>query len=131
MLRWVAVLLFFASTTAHAQTALERIEPRLARALAEHQVFLTCSSLDAQNHALVRKGWEDMVAAARLYLIGHYIPLADLAAFDSRTAVSALLRSDQSLKAAIEMCTGDHRDWAQRYARFLWTSEISERPLPN
>ena len=48
MKRWVAIpvwLMMSGSVTA--QTAVERIEPRLARAIQEHKVFLTCTSLDA------------------------------------------------------------------------------------
>lgn len=125
--RWF-LLLVLCGSPAHAQTAMERIEPRLARAIEEHRVFLTCSSLDGSTFGLVQRSWLKMVADAREHLASRYTPMADLAAFDRRTAVSALLDTKQTLGEAIAFCER-HPKWAERYARLNWTVDIDDRPL--
>lgn len=112
-----------------AQTSLEQIEPRLARALEEHRVFLTCSSLDADMHALVQANWRDIVGKARAALSGSASE-AQLKAFDERTAPSALIATNASLADTIVLCTQTHKDWAKQLAQFRFVLAIDGAPLP-
>lgn len=119
------VFLLLMTGQAAAQTALERIEPRLNTAIAEHRVFLTCSSLDPQLHASVQNGWKQMVARARHFLESHYTSLTDLARFDDRTAEEHLVPTEAPLRDAIALCTTAHRDWQSDYNMFNFTIDIT------
>jgi hypothetical protein len=124
------VLPILAASPALAQTTLEQIEPRLARAIEEHRVFLTCSSLDADAHALVQTNWRDIVGKARAALSGSASE-AQLRRFDERTALAALIAVDASLADTILLCTQTHGDWAKRLAQFRFVSAIDGSPLPS
>jgi hypothetical protein len=128
-MRWL--LLFMSlSSPALAQTALERIEPRLSRAIAEHRVFFTCASLEIETFAAVQKTWEGMVDYARTYLVMNSTPLPHLQAFDQRTVISGMIRKNQLLGDVIKLCREEHKDWWQRYVELKFTWRIDDEPLP-
>ena len=122
----IALLLMTVSATA--QTAFERIEPRLTTAIDEHRVFLTCSSLDPQLHASVLSGWQQIVAKARHYLESRYTSMAELATFDARTAEEHIVRAEAPLRDAVELCTKTAPEWQRKYTMFDFTIDIVESP---
>lgn len=129
-----AVLLILAgsclSYSASAQTALERIEPRLAKAIEEHRVFLTCSRLEAESVPGIREGWVKMVADARQYLAAHFTSLADLAAFDKRTDPETLIGPpDRPFGEVIAFCD-KNAGWMKRMLMFNFVFKIDDTPLP-
>lgn len=129
---WLATLLWAAVaavSAAFADGPLERIEPRLARAIEENRVFLTCTSLDPAAFESAQRYWMRMVARARAQLEAKRASAEDLAAFDRRTAVSALVPADRPLSEAIALCRA-HSDWFKRYGRFDFISRIDDSPLP-
>lgn len=126
-MRWLVVTLMMIAP-ASAQTALERMEPRLRQAIEEHRVFLTCSSLDPQAHASIEAGWRQIVSKARAQLASRYTSLADLARFDQMTAETSLVRGDAPLREAIDLCTRTSADWHDRYVMFRFIFDIGGEP---
>lgn len=108
---------------------LERIEPRLAKAIAENRVFMTCTSLDVVAAEATRRHWSRMVARARTHLVAQHASPEELAAFDTRTAVAALVDEDQPLVEAVALCR-DHAEWFNRYGHHEFVAKIDETPLP-
>ena len=124
----IAALLLAASPSpAPAQTALERIEPQLARAIEEYRVLLTCSSMEAQTADGIRAMWTGMIAEARARLVNRYVPLAGLAAFDRRTAPEAVrMPPDTPLSRVVALCTVEHPDWLRRLQQLQVTYRIDD-----
>lgn len=108
---------------------LERIEPRLARAIEENRVFLTCTSVDAGAFDGAERYWKRMVERAREFLVTNGASADELAAFDKRTAVPALLQDDRPLSEAIALCR-NHADWFRRYGKHDFVTRIDDSPLP-
>lgn len=123
---WAALL---AAPPALAGGSLEQIEPRLARAIEENKVFLTCTSLDPAMFESAQRYWSRMVARTRAQLQAKRATAEELAAFDRRTAVSALVPADRPLSEAVVLCHR-HSEWFKRYGRFDFISRIDDSPLP-
>lgn len=123
---WAALL---AASPALADSPLERIEPRLAQAIEENKVFLTCTSLDPAMFESAQRYWSRMVARTRAQLQAKRATAEELAAFDRRTAVSALVPADLPLSEAVALCHR-HSEWFKRYGRFDFISRIDDSPLP-
>jgi hypothetical protein len=124
----LARLLVFVPVAASAQTALERIEPRLAKAIAEHRVFLSCS--DGKEKESIEDAWRTQVAESRAALAARYTSLADLAAFDKRTAAEALELPADMPKARREMfCNLENKGWIERYYQLNFVWKIDDSPL--
>lgn len=122
-MRWLAMILMMTGSAA-AQTAMERIEPRLRQAIEEHRVFLTCSSLDPETHASVETGWRQIVAKARGQLVSRFTSNADLARFDEITSEASIVKRDAPLRDAIALCTRTSPDWRDRYVMFRYIFDI-------
>lgn len=120
--------LSLSASPAISQSAMERIEPRLSRAIEEHRVFLTCSSLEPQTFELVLRNWEDMVAAARGHLSANLTPKVDLEAFDRRTKLDALVDWRMPLGEAAAYCAANP-DWSGKLHRFAFVWRIDDTPL--
>lgn len=108
---------------------LERIEPRLARAIEENRVFLTCTSVDPAAAAGSQRHWKRMVERARAFLVSQRASAEELAEFDRRTAVSALVEGDRPLAEAIALCSR-HADWFSRYGSHDFVVKIDDTPPP-
>ena len=108
---------------------LERIEPRLAKAIEENRVFLTCTSVDAGAFEGAERYWKRMVDRARELLLANNASSEELAEFDKRTTVSALLQDDRPLSEAIALCR-KHADWFRRYGNHDFVTRIDDSPLP-
>ena len=128
------VFLLFASLAifpgeARAQTALERIEPSLARAIEQHHALLTCSSGD--DRALIEQNWRAMVADARRTLADRYTSLADLAAFDKRTGIEAVKLAPDTPPTRLDaFCNVESAGWYERYFGLLDIMKIGDQPSP-
>ena len=130
-MRFIILPALLAATPAIAQTALERIEPRLAAAIAEERVFLTCSAADAQMASNMRLAWAAMVRETRKSLEARYTSLADLAAFDRRTAVEAIvLPLETPAEKIAAFCDVENAGWLGRYQNLQIIYRIDETPLP-
>lgn len=116
------------SATAALAGPLERMEPRLARAIEENRVFLTCTSVDAGAFAAAERYWKRMVERARASLVAATASDEELAEFDKRTAVSALLREDRPFGEAIALCR-NHAEWFRRYGKHDFVTRIDDSPL--
>lgn len=119
---------FLLPAPALAQTALERIEPRLAAAIAEHRVFLTCAR-GGPDFGAIRLGWLAMVKDARAILAGRGASPAELDAFDARASLAAVMLPEDAPASDMQaLCAGANADWRERYesARFIY--RIDETP---
>ena len=70
-----------------------------------------------------------MVERARSLLVANKASAEELAEFDKRTAVSALIRDDQPLSEVIALCRG-HAEWFGRYGNHDFVTKIDDTPLP-
>lgn len=126
-------LALFALTLLAASAALasplERIEPRLARAIEENRVFLTCTAVDATASEAAQRHWKRMVERARAFLVSQNASAEELESFDQRTSVQALIRDDRPLSEAIALCRS-HADWFGRYGQQDFVTKIDDSPLP-
>jgi hypothetical protein len=123
----LVLLVTLIASTGQAQAALQRIEPRLAAAIEEHRIFLTCGSLISDDF---KKYWTKMVAEARAGLVNQ-VPLADLAAFDKRTSIEAvMLPSGTPWSRLIDFCAKEHADWFRSYQQLRFVYKIDDTPLP-
>lgn len=130
-MRFLILAALLAATPALAQTALERIEPRLAAAIAEERVFLTCSAANAQMASELRFAWTAMVREARTSLEARDTSLADLAAFDRRTAVEAIvLPPETPAETTATFCDVENAGWLARYQNLQIIYRLDETPLP-
>ena len=88
----------------------------LSQAIAEHRVFLTCSTLDLAAHQPIVTAWEADVAEAVRILADHKTSSPALLAFANAARTEALLPAPESPFADIRALCGQHPDWAARHA---------------
>lgn len=121
--------MLFAPAPAMAASALERIMPRLERAIAEQRVFLICASLDKAWAADTRETWDEVRGTGRAWLKANGAGADDLTRFEAMTAPERLL-VDMPLFQAIELCTVTHPDWVERFTGFRFIAKIDGTPPP-
>jgi hypothetical protein len=89
----------------------------LSRAIAEHRVFLTCSSLDGLAYPTLLANWKREVDAAVATLNANAVPPEAIAAFTAAAAPAALLPApDTPFADVLQLCT-TNSDWQTRYER--------------
>jgi len=89
----------------------------LATAIAEQRVFLTCSALDPEAHALIAKGWRTDIARATAILTEHAVPPEAIAAFTTAADPAALLPSEDTPFTEVMRFCDTHSDWPETYGR--------------
>jgi hypothetical protein len=100
----------------------------LSRALAEHRVFLTCSTLDPATQAVILSNWQRDVAAATAILQANAVPPEAIAAFtDAARPESLLPAPDTPFEDVRQICAAGE-DWQERYFKLDHT--ILELKLP-
>lgn len=124
-----AVALVGATEPAVAQGALDRMMPRLERAIAEQRVFLICAALDKAWAADTREVWDEVRGTGRTWLKGNGATADELARFEAMTAPERLL-VDMPLFSAIELCTVTHPDWVERFTGFRYLAKLDGTPPP-
>ena len=89
----------------------------LSRALADQQMFLTCSSLDAETHALIVQGWQQDSAAAASVLAANTVPADAIAAFTTAAALDSLLPAPDTPYTQVRQFCDANPDWATRWGK--------------
>lgn len=87
----------------------------LSQAIAEHRVFLTCSALDPQTHALVLADWQADIASAAAILASHNVPADTVAAFTAAADPVVLMPSEDTPWAEVTSLCATRPDWRQAY----------------
>jgi hypothetical protein len=101
-----------------AQDRVARITPVLDRALAEWRVFLTCTALDPQAHAMVVDGWSGMVETTGTYLRERGLSGASLDDFPARAEPDALMLPGDTPFAEVRAFCEDHPGWRGQLETF-------------
>ena len=89
----------------------------LSQAIAEHRIFLTCSALDPDTHALIARHWQDDTASAAKILADHGTPPEAIAAFTAAADPAALLPAEDTPFAEVARFCTTHADWTATYSR--------------
>jgi hypothetical protein len=100
----------------------------LSQAIAEHRVFLTCSALDPQLHALILQNWQRDTAAATAILTAQNVPLEAISAFTTAARPENLMPADDTPWAEVKGLCATQADWLNTYQEFDVT--ILELKLP-
>lgn len=125
----VGTALIGAAGPAAAEGALDRIRPRLERAMAEQRVFLICASLDKAWATDTRETWDEVRGTGRAWLKANGATSDELDRFEAMTTPERLL-VDMPLFRAIELCTVTHPDWVERFTGFRYLAKIDGTPPP-
>jgi hypothetical protein len=97
------LLLIVAARGNDAQSDMAEFNQVLGKFIDEQRVFLNCSTLDPQLHAIAVGQFEEMVRVT-LDLLHTYGTPADIAAFQAKTAFEALDMRDRKFSEVIDMC---------------------------
>jgi hypothetical protein len=89
----------------------------LARALADHQMLLTCSSLDAATHAAILLGWQQDANAAAAVLAANTVPADAIAAFTTAAAPENLLPAPDTPFSEVKQFCDAYPDWPSRWEK--------------
>jgi hypothetical protein len=100
----------------------------LATALAEHRVFLTCSSLDPPTYAQVLANWQRDVTASAAILAANGIAAEAVTAFTEAARPEALLPAPGAPFEDIRRTCEANADWQARYFELNLT--VLELKLP-
>ncbi len=93
----------------------------LSRALADQQMFLTCSSLDGETHARIVQGWQQDSTAAASVLAANTVPADAIAAFTSAAALESLLPAPGTPYSEIKQFCDAYPDWPTRWSGLDFT----------
>jgi hypothetical protein len=93
----------------------------LTQALAEHRVFLTCSSLDGLAHPLILQNWQRDVTAATATLTANTAPAEAIAAFTAAAKPENLLPAEDTPWSEVKQFCDATPDWQTDYARLNFT----------
>ena len=104
----------------------ERLIAALDSALQDFEVFLNCSATDAQAHALIRRGWDDMVRGAIAALEAAKADEAILKQYRERTDPEKMIRRDAKFSEMIEFCAGDWMDRAIKLKHVILDARVKE-----
>jgi hypothetical protein len=129
--RCLALCLSVLATPAFAQvipTGSPAADILLARALAEHRVFLTCSALDPATHDQIRANWQRDVTAATAILTDRGVPPEAIAAFTEAAGPDRLQPPPDAPFEDVRQTCAANADWQKRYYEFNLT--ILELKLP-
>ena len=100
----------------------------LTQALAEHRVFLTCSSLDSTTHPIIVKNWQRDVDAATATLTANNVAAEVIAAFTTAAKPANLLPApDTPYEDVLQICAAQP-NWQESYG--LLNITILELKLP-
>jgi hypothetical protein len=135
MMRFALLTLLALAPQATAQvipTGFPAADILLSQAIAEHRVFLTCSTLDPEAHAAIQRGWETDVAAATRLLTEGRIAAEAVVAFTSAADPAAFLPTPETPIADVQALCTQHPDWATRHAAgdFIRLAQDLPRALP-
>lgn len=125
------LLAFTLTTPAHAQiipTGSPAADILLTQALAEHRVFLTCSSLDGLSHPLILQNWQREVSSAVATLTANNTPPEAIAAFTAAAKPENLLPAEDTPYFEVKQFCDANPDWQTLYAQLNWT--ILDLQLP-
>jgi hypothetical protein len=100
----------------------------LSQAIAEHRVFLTCSTLEPQTHAQILTNWQRDTAAAVAILKTHNVPPEAVTAFTKAADPAALMPTPDTPWAEIKALCATQPDWQKTYDDFHLT--ILDLKLP-
>jgi hypothetical protein len=100
----------------------------LTQALAEHRVFLTCSSLDGLSHPLILQNWQREVSSAVATLTANNTPAEAIAAFTAAANPENLLPAEDTPFSEVKQFCDAYPDWQTDYARLNYT--ILDLKLP-
>ena len=100
----------------------------LTQALAEHRVFLTCSSLDGVTYPIIVKNWQRDVDAAAASLTANNVAAEVIAAFTTAAKPANLLPApDTPYEDVLQICAAQP-NWQESYG--LLNITILELKLP-
>jgi hypothetical protein len=118
--RYSAPLLAFLITPALAQiipTGTPAADILLSQAIAEHRVFLTCSTFDPATHQQITDNWQRDVTSAAAILTARQVPPEAIAAFTTAADPRALLPAPDTPFADVRQLCDSNPDWQQHYFR--------------
>ncbi|MFN5997943.1 MAG: hypothetical protein ACK47Z_12650 [Paracoccaceae bacterium] len=90
----------------------------LSQAITEHRVFLTCSALDPQTHALILANWQRDITAAAAILTANQVPPEAIAAFTTAADPAALMPAEDTPWGQVKGLCDTHPDWLKTYQDF-------------
>lgn len=100
----------------------------LARAIAEHRIFLTCSALESATHTLIVTNWQRDVADAAAILTANAVPAEAITAFTSAAKPDTLLPAADTPFATVKQLCDANPDWETRYFQLNLTVLDLELP---
>lgn len=89
----------------------------LSQAIAEHRVFLTCSTLDPATHARILSNWQRDVTDAAAILAANAIPPEAITAFQTAAQPDNLLPAADTPFADVKQLCDSNPDWQTRLAQ--------------
>jgi hypothetical protein len=116
----VALVLTLLATSAAAQivpTGTPAADILLSQAIAEHRIFLICSSLDPTTHARILADWQRDVTDAAAILAANAIPAEAITAFQAAAEPANLLPAADTPFADVKQLCDGSPDWQTRYAQ--------------
>ena len=104
----------------------ERLVAALDSAVKDFEIFLNCSATDRQAHALIRRGWDDMVRGAIAALEAAKVDEAVLKQYRERTDPEKMIRREAKFSEMIEFCGGDWMDRAIKLNHVILDQRVKE-----
>jgi len=117
----IAALAVALAAPVTAQDRSAQAQALIDAALAEHRVFLTCSSLEPATHAVIRQDWERMAADSDAILAQLGFPLLFRLAFRAASRSEALMPPDDTPFAKVRALCDANPDWATDRAALRFT----------
>ncbi len=93
----------------------------LSRALADQQLFLTCSALEADTHARIVESWQKDATAAIALMTARKVPAEAITAFTGAAAVDALLLPPDTPFDEVRQFCDNRPDWLSRWTASDYT----------
>ena len=124
MTRILALLLAALPTLATADTITTgnaAADDVIAKALAEHEVFITCSSLSKTNHDQIVKNWQSDAIESASILSQNKVPPEAIAAFVAAAKVEALLPAPGTPYSEVKTLCDAQPNWEDAYWTFNMT----------
>jgi hypothetical protein len=127
----VALILTLLATPAAAQivpTGTPAADILLSQAIAEHRIFLICSSLDPATHAQILANWQRDVSAAAAILAANAVPAEAITAFQTAADPANLLPAVDTPFADVKRLCDSNPDWQTRHAQATLTRLALQLP---
>lgn len=117
----LALALALFAAPALAQDKAAEVAAVLDAAMAEAQVYIACSALDAESHAFLTAKWQEDVAETVQFLAGQGVVPANLAALTASALPGAFLPTPDTPFAEVKALCDSHPDWLKNLKLFKGT----------